>query len=78
VLAWGYQPERFFAGLLIFFYTLAASLPLLLALLLVGGRAFSVFMGAFCFFCAEKPATWLALTVTLAFLVKFPLFGVHL
>lgn len=32
ILGWGYQPERLDAGLSMLFYTLAASLPLLLIL----------------------------------------------
>lgn len=41
IIGWGYQPERLQAGVYFIFYTLAASLPLLLSLnyfLLVGGR----------------------------------------
>ena len=33
ILGWGYQPERLRASLLLFFYTLFASLPLLLVLI---------------------------------------------
>jgi len=33
IMGWGYQPERIQAGLYFLFYTLAASLPLLLTIL---------------------------------------------
>ena len=33
VIGWGYQPERIFASYFLLFYTLAASLPLLLGIL---------------------------------------------
>jgi len=36
IFGWGYQPERFQAGLYILFYTLFASLPLLLLILWLG------------------------------------------
>jgi len=32
ILGWGYQPERIQAGLYIFFYTLLASLPIIVAI----------------------------------------------
>jgi len=41
IMGWGYQPERLQAGIYFIFYTLTASLPLLLAInyfLKVGGR----------------------------------------
>jgi len=31
ILGWGYQPERIQAGMYIFFYTLFASLPIIVA-----------------------------------------------
>lgn len=35
ILGWGYQPERLQAGLYLLFYTLFASLPLLLGLFFI-------------------------------------------
>jgi NADH-ubiquinone oxidoreductase chain 4 len=35
ILGWGYQPERVQAGIYLFFYTLLASLPLLVGILFV-------------------------------------------
>ena len=35
VLGWGYQPERLQASLYMFFYTMGASLPLLLSLMVI-------------------------------------------
>jgi NADH-ubiquinone oxidoreductase chain 4 len=78
VLGWGYQPERLIAGALLFFYTLFASLPLLLFILMWikdsgSGRMFFQKrnslsrLNIFSFFmlCA-------------AFIVKFPIYRVHL
>lgn len=42
VMGWGYQPERFPAGLALVFYTLFASLPLLVAILLVGKVRYAI------------------------------------
>jgi len=36
IMGWGYQPERLQAGLYLIFYTLIASLPLLLVILNLG------------------------------------------
>lgn len=76
ILGWGYQPERLQAGVYLLFYTLLASLPLLVGIfyvydflfstnfLLVGGNNFSV---DFLYFC-----------IIFAFLVRIPMFLVHL
>lgn len=42
VIGWGYQPERVSASLYLLFYTLAASLPLLLRILWVGREEMSL------------------------------------
>lgn len=76
ILGWGYQPERVQAGVYILFYTLFGSLPLLVCLVLNSisfGRG-SIFIynihwgirNFFIFFLLG------------AFLVKFPIYGVHL
>jgi len=75
VLGWGYQPERLGAALYIFFYTLAASLPLLMLILYsrgeLGGAGFTA--------CpAERGGEAGHLFWVLAFMVKLPVFLVHL
>lgn len=78
ILGWGYQPERLQAGLYFLFYTLVASLPLLLVLvylyfnlggleLFVESKVLSTSFSLLIFFC-----------FTIAFLVKIPIFFVHL
>nr|YP_010930301.1 NADH dehydrogenase subunit 4 [Apphia nigricarina]WKK49890.1 NADH dehydrogenase subunit 4 [Apphia nigricarina] len=74
ILGWGYQPERLISGLYLFFYTLFASLPLLLIIInfylcfnslffdLIYYKTLSFFM----YFC-----------MIFAFLVKLPMFMVH-
>nr|URX54443.1 NADH dehydrogenase subunit 4 [Cryptotermes penaoru] len=76
ILGWGYQPERLQAGVYLLFYTLLASLPMLIGIFyifsslrsvsffLLGGAG--VFNGFF-YFC-----------MIFAFLVSMPMFLVHL
>jgi len=77
IIGWGYQPERIQAGTYIILYTVAASLPLLLLLLksisevgssnilLMQDRAYTVPGG-------------LVIFLLIAFLVKLPIYRVHL
>nr|QDP18074.1 NADH dehydrogenase subunit 4 [Ochrophlegma sp. TAMUIC IGC OR279] len=76
ILGWGYQPERLQAGIYLIFYTLVASMPLLLVLLSVNSFIGSLFFpllidfGSFYFL--------FYLFIIMAFLVKMPMFLVHL
>nr|YP_009727752.1 NADH dehydrogenase subunit 4 [Rhinoestrus usbekistanicus]QHX99780.1 NADH dehydrogenase subunit 4 [Rhinoestrus usbekistanicus] len=76
ILGWGYQPERLQAGVYLLFYTLLASLPMLIGIFYlnneVGSMAFYLlnnYMFNFEFFY---------ISMILAFLVKMPMFLVHL
>lgn len=80
ILGWGYQPERIQASVYFIFYTLIASLPLLLVLvylstLLKGLRFFSIF-----FFSFEKNllSLFISVFIFIAFFVKLPIFIFHL
>ena len=76
IIGWGYQPERIRASLYLLFYTLAASLPLLLGIFwlqrVVGSAEFSVFIGL------TSSNNFLFFILIIAFLVKIPIFIVHL
>nr|URX53624.1 NADH dehydrogenase subunit 4 [Postelectrotermes sp. 1 AB-2022a]URX53676.1 NADH dehydrogenase subunit 4 [Postelectrotermes sp. 1 AB-2022a]URX53741.1 NADH dehydrogenase subunit 4 [Postelectrotermes sp. 1 AB-2022a] len=76
ILGWGYQPERLQAGIYLLFYTLLASLPMLVGIFYVYNVLFSTcffllgsndLFGAFFYFC-----------MIFAFLVSMPMFLVHL
>nr|URX53145.1 NADH dehydrogenase subunit 4 [Cryptotermes primus] len=76
ILGWGYQPERLQAGIYLLFYTLLASLPMLVGIFYVFSslRSVSFFLlssvgifNGFFYFC-----------MVFAFLVKMPMFLVHL
>ncbi len=74
---WGYQPERLQAGLYILFYTLGASLPLLMAILyLYYYRGNSDFFLLNDRVCIGGMLMYSGLVA--AFLVKIPIFMVHL
>nr|ACT80225.1 NADH dehydrogenase subunit 4 [Mayetiola destructor] len=76
IIGWGYQPERLLAGLYLLFYTLLASLPLLMGLLFIF-NSFKIFQ----FFNLNKMLVFnlfLFYSLIFAFLVKMPMFLVHL
>nr|BAU46466.1 NADH dehydrogenase subunit 4 [Psammogobius biocellatus] len=82
ITRWGNQTERLNAGTYFLFYTLAGSLPLLVALLLLQNAS-----GTLCLLTLQHiPAMTMASTADklwwagclIAFLVKMPLYGMHL
>ena len=75
IIGWGYQPERLKARLALFFYTLFASLPLLISILLNVNWRDTIKIRII--FRVETPK-FLWLIRVLAFLVKFPIYVVHL
>lgn len=76
ILGWGYQPERLQAGVYLLFYTLLVSLPILIGIfylyLLIGSLNFYLLYNYI--FDYEL----LYFSILLAFLVKIPIFLVHL
>lgn len=75
ILGWGYQPERLQARMYLMLYTIAASLPLLLSLSILYSKTASSY---FHFKVTNiSPTPWV-IFVTLAFLVKMPLYLSHL
>nr|WNH23099.1 NADH dehydrogenase subunit 4 [Lagodon rhomboides] len=82
ITRWGNQAERLNAGTYFLFYTLAGSLPLLVALLLLQSNTGSLSLLTLSFSAPAQLSTygdklWWAACL-LAFLVKMPLYGVHL
>nr|YP_002456380.1 NADH dehydrogenase subunit 4 [Teleogryllus emma]ACB12520.1 NADH dehydrogenase subunit 4 [Teleogryllus emma] len=76
ILGWGYQPERVQAGIYLLFYTLLASLPLLISLL-----SFYTSNGTLYLYGVwgdEIMNVYIYLSMIVAFLVKMPMFMVHL
>nr|BDA81281.1 NADH dehydrogenase subunit 4 [Rhinogobius similis]BDA81294.1 NADH dehydrogenase subunit 4 [Rhinogobius similis]BDA81320.1 NADH dehydrogenase subunit 4 [Rhinogobius similis] len=82
ITRWGNQAERLNAGTYFLFYTLAGSLPLLVALLLLQNTTGTLSLLTLSYAQAFPLATigdklWWA-GCLLAFLVKMPLYGMHL
>nr|QLY89884.1 NADH dehydrogenase subunit 4 [Limnius volckmari]UJG45262.1 NADH dehydrogenase subunit 4 [Leuctra hippopus] len=76
ILGWGYQPERLQAGVYLLFYTLLASLPLLIGIFYMyddGGSLYIPLLSG-----GIQTNLLFYLCMILAFLVKMPMFLVHL
>ncbi|KAG8338749.1 NADH dehydrogenase subunit 4 (mitochondrion) [Homalodisca vitripennis] len=75
IMGWGYQPERLISGLYLFFYTLLASLPLLLVIIYLymsfGSMSFDYNFGVSLSFMMH-------FMMLIAFMVKLPLYMFHL
>nr|YP_010610884.1 NADH dehydrogenase subunit 4 [Nabicerus dentimus]WAP91705.1 NADH dehydrogenase subunit 4 [Nabicerus dentimus] len=74
ILGWGYQPERLISVLYLFFYTLFASLPLLLVIIYFYLNFGSLF---FDFMFSDSLSFLLHFFMVFAFLVKLPMFMFH-
>jgi NADH-ubiquinone oxidoreductase chain 4 len=77
IIGWGYQPERLQAGIYILFYTLFASLPLLLVII----NCFSYSEVFYSIKCIENVSVFsiiMTVIMILAFLVKLPIVFFHL
>lgn len=75
ILGWGYQPERIQAGMYIFFYTLFASLPIMVALFYLYYSLDSI---DYYFLDNKFDSFLLYICIILVFLVKIPMFFIHL
>uniref|UniRef100_A0AAU7NII9 NADH-ubiquinone oxidoreductase chain 4 n=1 Tax=Salassa olivacea TaxID=3073723 RepID=A0AAU7NII9_9NEOP len=76
IVGWGYQPERIQAGMYLMFYTLFASLPLFLGIFYIF-NSMNSFMIYFLKFSSMN-FYLLYLSMIIAFLVKMPMYFVHL
>jgi len=78
ILGWGYQPERIPAAYALLLYTVTCSLPLLILIVLFLNQvapSLSISVRKTRFSPAAK---WLTLFLIAAFLVKLPIFGLHM
>nr|AML26734.1 NADH dehydrogenase subunit 4 [Histeridae sp. BMNH 1274741] len=74
VLGWGYQPERLQAGVYLLFYTLLGSLPMMVSIFYLHRSLGSL---SFNFFNSVDSILFL-ICMNFAFLVKIPMYFVHL
>nr|AWV83947.1 NADH dehydrogenase subunit 4 [Tettigades lacertosa]AWV83973.1 NADH dehydrogenase subunit 4 [Tettigades lacertosa]AWV83986.1 NADH dehydrogenase subunit 4 [Tettigades lacertosa]AWV83999.1 NADH dehydrogenase subunit 4 [Tettigades lacertosa]AWV84012.1 NADH dehydrogenase subunit 4 [Tettigades lacertosa] len=73
IMGWGYQPERLWASYYLLFYTLFASLPMLMAILYL----YKMSMTNVMMMINISQSIFIYLGMVLAFLVKMPLFMFH-
>nr|YP_010037101.1 NADH dehydrogenase subunit 4 [Ichneumia albicauda]QQW47695.1 NADH dehydrogenase subunit 4 [Ichneumia albicauda] len=82
ITRWGNQTERLNAGLYFLFYTLVGSLPLLVALLYIQNTSGSLNFLIMQYWNKPMSSTWsnifMWLACMMAFMVKMPLYGLHL
>nr|YP_009537839.1 NADH dehydrogenase subunit 4 [Limenitis weidemeyerii]AYN60556.1 NADH dehydrogenase subunit 4 [Limenitis weidemeyerii] len=76
IIGWGYQPERIQAGMYLLFYTLFASLPLLLGIFYIYKNMNFMMMYFMKFYDYNLLILYLSLII--AFLIKMPMYFVHL
>nr|YP_009918982.1 NADH dehydrogenase subunit 4 [Elodes minuta]QMP96562.1 NADH dehydrogenase subunit 4 [Elodes minuta] len=75
IMGWGYQPERLQAGVYLLFYTLLASLPMMISIFIYYNMNNNLM---FYMFYVNYNYFLFYLCMILAFLVKMPMFLVHL
>nr|YP_007026981.1 NADH dehydrogenase subunit 4 [Petroica boodang]AFX81779.1 NADH dehydrogenase subunit 4 [Petroica boodang] len=82
ITRWGSQPERLSAGIYLLFYTLASSLPLLITILHLQNQIGTLFFPMLKLSHPTITSSWTGLLASsallLAFMVKAPLYGLHL
>nr|YP_007626559.1 NADH dehydrogenase subunit 4 [Procapra gutturosa]AEP22036.1 NADH dehydrogenase subunit 4 [Procapra gutturosa]AWK60819.1 NADH dehydrogenase subunit 4 [Procapra przewalskii]AYM32530.1 NADH dehydrogenase subunit 4 [Procapra przewalskii] len=82
ITRWGNQTERLNAGLYFLFYTLAGSLPLLVALIYIQNTTGSLNFLMLQYWVQPMSNSWsnifMWLACMMAFMVKMPLYGLHL
>nr|YP_009499414.1 NADH dehydrogenase subunit 4 [Mustilia undulosa]AWT58458.1 NADH dehydrogenase subunit 4 [Mustilia undulosa] len=76
IIGWGYQPERLQSGMYLLFYTLFASLPLLMGIFFI----FNIYNCLMFYFLKFMSLDYVILYIVMigAFLVKMPMYFVHL
>nr|YP_009944195.1 NADH dehydrogenase subunit 4 [Platysteira castanea]QOD96039.1 NADH dehydrogenase subunit 4 [Platysteira castanea] len=82
ITRWGNQPERLNAGIYLLFYTLASSLPLLITILHLHNQIGTLYFPMLKLHHPTMTTSWTgllsSLALLLAFMVKAPLYGLHL
>lgn len=73
IIGWGYQPERLWASYYLLFYTLFASLPILIAILYL----YKMRITNIIIIININQSVFIYMGIVLAFLVKIPLFIFH-
>nr|ALS46290.1 NADH dehydrogenase subunit 4 [Glycera fallax] len=79
IMGWGYQPERIQAGMYLMMYTITASLPLLMSLMMIMEKkqSLSMLFNTNITMNATLTKIWWTMTI-MAFMVKMPMYTTHL
>nr|AML25566.1 NADH dehydrogenase subunit 4 [Anobiinae sp. BMNH 1274383] len=75
IIGWGYQPERIQAGVYLLFYTMLGSLPLLICIFYYYNNFMTL---SFFFFLEKEVSLFYYITMIFVFLVKMPMYLLHL
>nr|YP_010729353.1 NADH dehydrogenase subunit 4 [Sternolophus rufipes]WED07058.1 NADH dehydrogenase subunit 4 [Sternolophus rufipes] len=75
IMGWGYQPERLQAGVYLLFYTLFASLPMMISIFYIYNTSYSL---DYFFLNYNYDSLFMYMCVNMVFFVKMPLYFVHL
>nr|YP_009553842.1 NADH dehydrogenase subunit 4 [Lophophorus impejanus]QAY82114.1 NADH dehydrogenase subunit 4 [Lophophorus impejanus] len=82
ITRWGNQPERLSAGIYLLFYTLISSLPLLISILYLHSKTGTLHLPILKLTHPNPSTSWtgllFSLALLMAFMVKAPLYGLHL
>nr|QXU60355.1 NADH dehydrogenase subunit 4 [Scleroptila afra] len=82
ITRWGNQPERLSAGIYLLFYTLISSLPLLISILYLHTKTGTLHLPILKLIHPNPLISWTtllsSLALLMAFMVKAPLYGLHL
>nr|YP_009111999.1 NADH dehydrogenase subunit 4 [Ixobrychus sinensis]AHN95912.1 NADH dehydrogenase subunit 4 [Ixobrychus sinensis] len=82
ITRWGNQPERLSAGIYLLFYTLISSLPLLITILYLHSQIGTLHLTMLKLTHPTPTTSWAhllsGLALLMAFMVKAPLYGLHL
>nr|WAR69317.1 NADH dehydrogenase subunit 4 [Dodona eugenes] len=76
IIGWGYQPERIQAGMYLLFYTLFMSLPLLLGIFYIYTKSDCLMIYLLKFYNFNNMLLYISMIM--AFLVKMPMYFIHL
>nr|QNP09904.1 NADH dehydrogenase subunit 4 [Ochthebius sp. IBE<ESP> RA617] len=74
IIGWGYQPERIQAGIYLLFYTMMASLPMMVSIFYY----YSIYNSLDFYFLNNCSNFLVYLSMNLVFFVKMPMYFVHL
>nr|QIV24570.1 NADH dehydrogenase subunit 4 [Phaolus metallicus] len=75
IIGWGYQPERIEAGVYLLFYTLFASLPMMISIFFYYEKFFTL---SFSLMTESISSVLMYLCMNMVFFIKIPMFFVHL